>query len=73
MHQDEGYLGTSYLDDLIGVAAVSFGNEAYENLGKLLFDLGLLENKEKACPPSTIQLVLGIEISTVEGTMSVPE
>ena len=73
MHQDEGYLGTSYLDDLIGVAAVSFGNEAYENLGKLLFDLGLLENKEKACPPSTIQLVLGIEINTVEGTMSVPE
>ena len=47
MHEDDGYLGTSYLDDLIGVAAVSFGSEAYESLGKLLLDLGLLENKEK--------------------------
>ena len=42
-------------------------------MGKLLLDLGLLENKEKACPPSTIQIVLGIEINTIEGTMSVPE
>jgi hypothetical protein len=73
MHHDDGYLGTSYLDDLIGVASIEFANDAYESLGQLLMDLGLLENMEKACPPSVIQLVLGVEINTVEGSISVPE
>ena len=72
MHQDDGFLGTSYLDDLIGVAAASFGDEAYDSLGRLLLDLGLLENQDKACPPSVVQVVLGVEINTVEGTISVP-
>ena len=73
MHQNDGFLGTSYLDDLIGVAAASFGDEAYNSLGELLADLGLIENQEKACPPSVVQVVLGVEINTVEGTISVPK
>ena len=72
MHAQDGYKGGSYLDDLIGVALASNGQEAYESLGELLNDLGLLENFEKACPPSTVQLVLGILIDTVNGTLSVP-
>ena len=72
MHGEAGYFGTSYLDDLIGVANYSVGSEAYEHLGELLVELGLLENLAKACPPSTVQLVLGVEIDTVNGTISVP-
>ena len=72
MHGEAGYLGTNYLDDLIGVANYSVGTEAYEHLGELLEELGLLENLAKACPPSTVQLVLGVEIDTVNGTISVP-
>ena len=47
--------------------------EAYLSLGNLLQELGLEENIPKACPPSTIQIVLGIEINTIEGTLSVPK
>ena len=72
IHGEAGYNGTNYLDDLIGVAGESWGEEAYEHLGQLLEELGLLENYPKACPPSTVQLVLGVEIDTVNGTISVP-
>ena len=64
-------MGTNYLDDLIGVGDIN-GESGYEHLGNLLRELGLLENLEKACPPATVQLVLGIIIDTVNGTLSVP-
>ena len=73
MHGCEGYSGTSYLDDLIGVSPAHKGSEAYDSLGRLLLDLGLIENISKACPPSTKQLVLGVLIDTVNGTISVPD
>ena len=41
-------------------------------LGELLLQLGLFENFVKACPPATIQIVLGVLIDTVNGTISVP-
>ena len=71
MHHEMGYNGTSYLDDLIGVSSADRGTEAFNSLGDLLGELGLLENLTKACPPSTIQIVLGVEINTVDGTISV--
>ena len=73
MHGLDGYSGVCYLDDLIGVASSDMGMEAYLSLGNLLHELGLEENIPKACPPSTIQIVLGIEINTIEGTLSVPK
>ena len=74
MHQKNGYEATTnYLDDLIGVSAPSQGWEAYDSLGQLLKELGLLENLSKACPPATTQIVLGVLIDTVKGTVSVPE
>ena len=72
MHAEDGYSGTNYLDDLIGVSLPENGWDAYNSLGQLLRELGLLENFAKACPPSTIQTVLGIVINTVDGTLSVP-
>ena len=73
IHHDDGYSGTSYLDDLIGVSSALCGDEAYESLGTLLEELGLLENLSKACPPSTTQIVLGVLINTIDQTISVPD
>ena len=73
MHHQDGYKGTNYLDDLIGVSLPDEGWEAYDSLGQLLSQLGLLENFDKACPPATSQLVLGVLINTVDGTVSVPD
>ena len=73
LHEKAGYLGTSYLDDLIGVAEALVSSEAYDHLGGTLLDLGLSENFSKACAPATVQVVLGIEVDTVAGTVAVPE
>ena len=70
MHEQEGHLGTSYLDDLIGVSPPADGVAAYESLGELLVQLGVLENFTKACPPLTVQIVLGVLIDTVNGTIA---
>ena len=72
IHHNDGYVGTNYLDDLIGVNAPEQGNEAFDSLGRLLFELGLQENHEKACPPATKQVVLGVLVDTLNGTVSVP-
>ena len=71
IHEQEGYLGKSYLDDLIGVEVPEKGAAAYNSLGLLLEELGLLENFAKACPPSTVQVVLGVQIDTVSMTISI--
>ena len=73
LHEKAGYLGTSYLDDLIGVADALLSGEAYDHLGGTLSYLGLSENFSKACAPATVQVVLGIEVDTVAGTVAVPE
>ena len=73
IHSKQGYKGGSYLDDLIGVSHPSSGDEAYNHLGQLLHDLGLEENIPKACPPSVIQIVLGVLIDTENMTISVTE
>ena len=48
MHRQAGHVGTSYLDDLIGVAKPEMGDVAYDSLGILLEELGLSENYTKA-------------------------
>ena len=72
IHESAGYRGTNYLDDLIGVSNPLISDDAYAHLGGTLAELGLLENFEKACAPATKQIVLGVEIDTVNGTCAVP-
>ena len=72
MHAQDGFAGTSYLDDLIGVEDPCSSEVAYLSLGDLLTELGLGENFSKACGPATTQIVLGILIDTVNMTASVP-
>ena len=72
MHTQDGFSATNYLDDLIGVAHPQASNAAYIALGKLLKELGLEENFAKACEPSTTQIVLGVLVNSVDGTVAVP-
>ena len=73
MHAQDGYEGTNYLDDLIGVSHPCYSDAAFDALGQLLLELGLEENFAKACGPATSQVVLGILINTIDGTLSVPD
>ena len=55
------------------MAEALVSEKAYDHLGGTLSYLGLSENFSKACAPATVQIVLGIEIDTVAGTVAVPE
>ena len=59
--------GKPYLDNLIGVSPPSTAADGFEQLGTLLCDLGLEEHVPKACPPASLQVVLGIVIGPPKG------
>ena len=61
----------NYLDDFIGVASIARASQHYEYCGSLLQELGLQESLSKACPPSTVMTCLGVQINTVDMTLSV--
>ena len=61
----------NYLDDFIGVALPSTTAIAFGDLGDLLFSLGLIESTDKASPPSTRIVCLGVELDTNALTLSV--
>ena len=61
----------NYLDDFIGVASIARASQRYEYCGSLLQELGLQESLSKACPPSTVTTCLGVQINTVDMTLSV--
>ena len=66
-----GYTGVVYLDDFAGVGVGSGAYEAFEALGKLLSELGLVESEDKACKPSTRMNFLGIWFCTESMTMRI--
>ena len=45
---------------------------SFIKLRELFSDLGLAESEDKACPPTTRMVYLGVEFNTVNMTMSVP-
>ena len=71
MLSQAGCYVVNYLDDFIGVASPDTAPQDYETCGHLLRDLGLQESLAKACPPSTVLTCLGVEVNTVDLTLSV--
>ena len=65
MHQQSLHLCLSYLDNLIGVSPLQTAAQAYQLLHQFLNSLGLMENLDKACPPLTKQVVLGVLIISI--------
>ena len=68
-----GHSVFNYLDDFIGVAPPPppFDCTTFNELGDLLLSLGLEESTEKASPPSTRMVCLGVELDTLALTLLV--
>ena len=66
-----GDLCTNYLDDFIRVAPPDRANRDFCKLGWLLKDIGVWESEHKACPPSSLMVVLGILFNTIDMTISI--
>ena len=63
----------NYSDDIGGCeSTLERATQSYEALSTLFTDLGLLESKSKAHPPSTSMPYLGIQFNTMTMQMSIP-
>ena len=62
----------NYIDDLIYTGLPSEIHRSYEFLTQLLADLGLDISFKKLVPPSTSVTCLGIQIDTIQRTISIP-
>ena len=67
-----GFDVLNYLDDFIGVESnLVRAEESFSHLEQLLADLGLVESQDKAEPPATQQVILGVLFDTNALTMSI--
>ena len=73
LHSKNGYYLMSYVDDLLGAETPSKAVASYETLYKLLRDLRIPVSDSKLCPPSTKITCLGIDIDSVQCTLSIPD
>ena len=63
----------NYIDDLISIGLPSKIHQSYKFLLSLLKDLGLEVSDSKLVPPSTCVTCLGIQVDTVNKTLSIPQ
>ena len=61
----------NYLDDFIGVSPPDLATFHFDELGELLLYLGLEESMDKSCSPSPVMTCLGVELNTIDFTLSV--
>ena len=69
--QQRGYSAVNYIDDLGGVDSASKAELAFEELGNILAEIGILESVQKATPPSTKMVFLGILLDSESQTLSI--
>ena len=61
-----------YLDDIFGIQSSELVTEQYELAGKMLKYLDLSAKPSKDRPPSTIQIMLGLEYDTIKQEVRTP-
>ena len=66
-----GFTILDYLDDFIGASPSTLATSHFHELGELLHHLGLEEAAAKSCPPSPVMTCLGVELNTLDFTLSV--
>ncbi len=66
-----GHSVVNYLDDFAGAAEPSVAGAAFQELGNVLSQVGLVEAQAKAAAPATKMVFLGIELDTVAQTLEV--
>ena len=75
MHNKRGgHTSMPYIDDFVGIAKNRDTAQAgFDALHRLLDDLGLQEAPEKATPPTTKMVWIGLEFDTVNMQVKIPE
>ena len=68
----KGFLATNYTDDIIGHSVVSKSYESFHTLRDLLLELGFDISEKKVVKPATKVTCLGIDIDTLQFTVSIP-
>ena len=69
--QQRDYSIVNYIDDLGGADSPDRAMRAFNELGALLKEIGILELEAKAMPPATRMLFLGILLDSVNQTVSI--
>ena len=69
--QELGYHCMNYIDDFGGAETPDKSAAAFQTLGSHLADLGLDTSPDKASPPATIMVFLGVLVYTNKMTVSV--
>ena len=69
--KQQGYSAVNYIDDLGGVNTPSNANSAFDELGNILAEIGILESVRKTSPPLTKMTFLGILLDSVSQTVSI--
>ena len=69
--KQRGYSAVNYIDDLGGVDTPDKASLAFDELGKILSEISILELVNKATPPSMKMLFLGIQLDSVSQTLSI--
>ena len=69
--KQRGYSTVNYIDDLGGVDTPDKASFAFDELGKILSEIGILESVNKATPPLTKLIFLGIQFDSVNQTLSI--
>ena len=64
-------LSTNYLDDFIGLTPPDKADRDFHKLAWLLQNIGVWESEHKACPPSSLMVVLGIMFNTIDMTIPI--
>ena len=67
-----GYFAINYLDDLGGAEVPEKADVAFKKLREILVKLGLQEAADKTVPPCTIMVFLGIQVNTMDMTLTIP-
>ena len=71
IHNSCGTLCTNNMDNFTEAAPPDKADKDFHKLGWLFQDIGIWELEHKACPPSSIMVILGIMFNTIDMTISI--
>ena len=69
--KQRGYSTVNYINDFGGVNTPDKASFAFEEFGKILGEIGILESVRKATPPSTKMIFLEIQLDSVSQMLSI--
>ena len=71
--RQKGFKVINYVDDFVGVATPDVARRSYDALRQLMRQLGLDVSAKKLVSPATSAVCLGVNIDTVDATISIPQ